>query len=54
MAKENQFLINAILHQKYKMICINDTSNDYDFETVKKEINDALERVLPKKSEFEK
>lgn len=50
----NEKLINSIIKQKYKMICINDTSNDFDFKKVKTEIINAFEKILPKKSEFEK
>ena len=50
----NKNLINAISKQKYKMICINDTSNDFDFKKVKSEIINAFEKILPEKSWFEK
>ena len=47
-------LINSINKQKYKMICINDSEEDFEFEKVKMEIIKAFEKILPKKSEFEK
>lgn len=53
MTKDNKQLVNDIRNQKYKVLCINDTSNDFDFEKVKKEIKDAFEKILPEKSSFE-
>jgi hypothetical protein len=50
----NKELINSIIKQKYKMICLNDTKNDFDFEKVKLEVIDAFEKILPEKSQFEK
>ena len=52
--KNNTDLINTIKNQKYKMICINDTSNDFDFDKAKDEIISAFEKILPEKSGFEK
>jgi hypothetical protein len=45
---------NIIKGQKYKQICINDYVNDNaSYEIVLKEIQNAFETILPKKSEFE-
>lgn len=46
-------LLNVIENQSYKMICINDTENINDFETVKKYVISAFESILGDKSEFE-
>ena len=50
----NTNLVKSIIKQKYKMICINDTSNDFDFEKVKLDIINAFQKILPEKSSFEK
>ena len=36
-----------------KMVCINDTEDNFDFDRAKSEINSALNKVLPEKSSFE-
>ena len=36
-----------------KIICINDSNHEIDFEKVKKEINQAFEQVFSEKSSFE-
>lgn len=46
-------LINAIETQKYKMICINDSTRLQEFEEVKKCVNESFRKVLPHKSSFE-
>ena len=51
---DNSKIINAIKKQKYTSICINDSSDKYDFEKAKIEINGAFERILPEKCSFEK
>lgn len=45
-----------LLHNpgKIKMVCINDTSRVDDFDNCKKRINNALQTLLPGKSQFEK
>jgi hypothetical protein len=42
-----------IREQRHQMICINENCEGLEFETVKKEINSALEYILPDKSSFE-
>jgi len=45
----------AILTRKYKMICINDSvDNNSDFESIKRCINSAFEKLFPEKSSYEK
>lgn len=51
---DNQETIDAILNRKYQIICINDAYTHINFEKAKKEINEALETILPEKSQFEK
>lgn len=43
----NDRLVRSILRQKKKIICINDSNHEIDFEKVKKEINQAFEQVFP-------
>lgn len=38
---------------KYKMLCLNDSIIDQDFEEVKNQINILFEKILPEKSSFE-
>ena len=47
-------VVDTIKKKKYKMICINDKAEDDDFEMLKKQLNQALNTILPDKSEFEK
>ena len=46
--------VHIITGHKKKMICINDSNHEIDFEKAKKEINNALDQILPEKSEFER
>ncbi|VTU07113.1 capsular polysaccharide phosphotransferase LcbA [Actinobacillus indolicus] len=45
--------VKILKSEKYKMMCINDTSFFHDFEMVKRKINSALEYKFPEKSTFE-
>ncbi|MBO5477807.1 MAG: Stealth CR1 domain-containing protein [Clostridia bacterium] len=51
---DNTKLLNTIIKQKYKIICVNDADASIDFEKSKKEINTALKSVFSEKSKFEK
>lgn len=51
---DNNIAYDAIREQKYKMICLNDSVDDKDFEMIKNEINMCFESILPNKSNFEK
>ncbi len=46
--------ISAIINQKYKMICLNDSDDIKNYEDKKIEIIKSLEKILPDKSKFEK
>ncbi len=50
---DNRKLISCIKGKKKKMICINDTSKDADFDKAVREINEALDKNLPGKSRYE-
>ncbi len=49
----NNDAVEYIRKQKGKVICINDCEAEKNFETHKKIVKDALEYILPQKSEFE-
>ncbi len=51
---DNTELLNAITKSKYHMICCNDTGKYSDFEKSKAELKQALDKLLPQKSSFEK
>ncbi len=50
---QNRALIDTIEKRKAKCVCINEANVPFDFEQAKKQINQALETILPKKSAFE-
>ena len=50
----NRKLVKAICRQEKKIVCINDSNHDIDFEKAKNEINTALEQIFPERSSFEK
>lgn len=54
LTDDNKKVIKTIKKQKNKCICINDVGNFKDFESTKKEINNAFENILNEKSSFEK
>ena len=54
IGNNNKEAIKAIKNKKYKLICLNDVKEDFNFEEVKNEINKAFEAILPEKSSFEK
>lgn len=54
ISDKNEEIIKTIKNQKYKMICLNDNEKIEKFEQTKQEINEAFEKILPDKSEFEK
>ena len=53
IGKDTDGIVQAISEEKYKVICLNDNSDDIDFESNKKAIIDAFEKKLPEKSSFE-
>ncbi len=50
----NEEIVQSILKNKFKLLCINDNADLEDFEKSKCEINSAFEKKLPHKSLFEK
>lgn len=54
ISNDNKSIVNALLKHKYKVMCINDTDINVDFDKAKNEINSAFEKILPDKSSFEK
>lgn len=53
VSSDNRKILKYINKRKGKMICINDAEFTGDFGTVKEQINNALNRILPEKSSFE-
>lgn len=53
ISKNNRALIDTIKAHKKKVICINDSGSDFDFEVAKEEINRAFEQIFPDKSTYE-
>jgi len=53
LSQNNSDIVSHITERKTKTICINDMSTDFDFDTVKSEINSAFEKILHEKSSFE-
>jgi hypothetical protein len=49
----NREIYDYIKSQENKIICINDSIPDVEFELRKKELKDAFELILPNKSKFE-
>lgn len=54
VSKENKEICDGIIKQKSKVICVNDSANDYDFEKAKNDVSKAFETILSEKSSFEK
>ena len=53
IGKDSKEICDSIINKKYKMICINDTCEEIDFDVEKNNIKKAFESILPHKSEFE-
>ncbi len=54
VSNDNRALLRAIQSRKAAMLCINDANGKIDFESAKKQINEAFEKRLPLPSSFEK
>ena len=54
IGRDDDAIADAILHQRYPMICLNDDDPTLDFEQAKQRINALFEQILPNKSAFEK
>ncbi|MGN0380222.1 MAG: stealth conserved region 3 domain-containing protein [Butyrivibrio sp.] len=55
ITKENyKQVADDVRNQKYQMVSLNEGCSGNDFETVKNEINNAFETILPQKSSYEK
>ena len=53
VSSNNKKILDYINQGKGKMICINDAEFDGDFESMKVQINSALNKLFPEKSSFE-
>ena len=54
VTEDDEKIYQTIEKQKYKLICLNDECIDKDFEAVKEKVKNSFEKILPKKSGFEK
>lgn len=53
IGKDDNNIKNAILNQKYKIICLSDDDENLNFDLEKKKICSYFEEILPEKSTFE-
>jgi len=53
IGKNNTMIFDAMANQKYKMVCMNDSIQDIDFEKEKSMLKDQFEMLLPNKSVYE-
>ena len=53
VSDDNQLLVEYITKQSSKMICVNDSSQSFDFVKTAEQVNKALDHILPSKSEYE-
>lgn len=51
---DTQAICNAIEQQKYKMICLNDSTLELDFNHIQKHLIESFEKILPEASDYEK
>ena len=51
---DNPALVDTIAKQKAKIVCINDANTPIDFAHAKSQIIAAFEKILPKKSDYER
>lgn len=54
LSKDNSVLYNQFSKSNYKVICINDSDPNVDFEKVSSELKSLFESKFPDKSKFEK
>lgn len=53
IGKDDENIEDAILNQKYGMICLSDDDENINFDVEKEKICSYFERILPEKSSFE-
>lgn len=54
IGEDNRKLLETIRRQKRRIVCVNDTWQAGDFQSVKAQLQAAFERILPVASEFER
>lgn len=54
LSNDNTEFFNTIEKGKHKVVCMNDSNFEIDYEKVKKEIQEAFDLILPDKCSFEK
>lgn len=53
LGEDDKEIFAAIKKQKYKVLCINDSSENIDFNRTKKALTACFETILPEKSSYE-
>src|SRR5699024_2431477 len=54
LGNNDQKAILAILKQKHRLICLNDSDDITNFKQLKKDIIASFEKILPNRSQFER
>ena len=54
ITNNNEDIYKELKRKKYKVLCLNDTDSATDFDKIKKELTEELEKKFPDKSSFEK
>ena len=54
LSKDNSKITDCIEKRKSKILCINDVSEEIDFEYCKEEINNVFQKYYPNKSKYER
>lgn len=54
LGDDNRAIYKAIKKQRCKVLCINDSKMNYNFDEVQRELKDAFKCILPENSSFEK
>ena len=53
ISNNNDKIYETIKKQKYKVICINDSSMDIEFNKIKEEFGECFQKLFKEKSSFE-
>jgi len=53
VSNDNAALIQYIKNQKGRMVCVNDSSVEFDFDKAVEEVNNTFAAILPEKSSYE-
>ncbi len=53
LGTDNQEIYDAVQERRYTAVCLNDSSEDIDFEETRERLAAAFEKLLPEKSSYE-